>query len=84
LFVVSFFQNWENFSKCPITWKDTGLEGCVYNVCDYWNYITGAESLITLVGILSIPGALFSGKEVIMFSTSEQLILSNKNCSEVG
>jgi hypothetical protein len=37
--------------------------------------ITGAESLITLVGILSIPGALFSGKEVIMFSTSEQLIL---------
>ena len=46
--------------------------------------ITGAESLITLVGILSIPGALFSGKEVIMFSTSEQLILSNKNCSEIG
>jgi hypothetical protein len=46
--------------------------------------ITGAESLITLVGILSIPGALFSGKEVIMFSTSEQLILSNKNCYEIG
>ena len=46
--------------------------------------ITGAESLITLVGILSIPGALFSGKEVIMFSTSEHLILSNNNCSEVG
>ena len=46
--------------------------------------ITGAESLITLVGILSIPAALFSGKEVIMFSTSEQLILSNNNCSEVG
>ena len=45
--------------------------------------ITGKQSLMTRIGILSIPGALLSGIDfTIYYSTREHSTCSKVNCSE--
>jgi hypothetical protein len=44
--------------------------------------ITGKQSLMTRIGILSIPGALLSGIHFTIYSTREHFTGSKVNCSE--
>ena len=44
--------------------------------------IMGRQSLMTLIGILSIPGALLSGTDCTMCSTREHSTGSKVNCSD--
>ena len=46
--------------------------------------IIGRQSLMTRIGILSIPGALLSGIECTMCSSREHSTGSKVNCSDSG
>ena len=46
--------------------------------------MTGKQSLITRIGILSIPGDLLSGIDFTIYSTREHSTGSKVNCSDSG